>query len=290
MFSARNMRPRGPWSGPALVALFLCLFPVLVVGDEPVRACSSCEAKMKKRGYNHACQAITVTGSGTTAADAASSAFAILGAYPNSQSGVYWIDVPGGVGPTQLYCDMRGGGWMLVMRGTADDPFYGDTRWQSSGDNEAADLSTGAFGAFAKSAAFASYASASRLLLVAGGFNGRGADGVYRWFEFTFGDAAATPQNLMFTSQHRMSWNGSYSLWRQTFGQDRTQSPMFQRGGSSANQDVGADRVVQGCGQPMMFGFQASDGNDVNSGVGPNADYCGRGYAGTGGFFQIWIK
>ena len=73
----------------------------------------------------------------------------------------------------------------------------------------------------------------------------------------------------MFSTQHAMSWNSSYALWRSTFGQDRTENPSFQRYGSSANQTVGEDRGLKGCGQPIMFGFQAHDGpNDVNSGLG----------------------
>ena len=175
---------------------------------------------------------------------------------------------------------------------------YGDARWTSSDETDAANLMTPEFDTFAKFAAFASYDSATRVLLVAGGFSGANANGEFRSFEFVFA-AADTPANLMFTTTSAMSWNSSYEVWRSTFGQDRTSpNPMFQRGGSSANQTVGQDRVGKGCVKPLMFGFQAG-GDDVNSGLGTNPGYCGGGatsgfaggvYMGNGGKVQVWMK
>ena len=230
--------------------------------------CTCCQEAMKLRGYvDNTCR---VKPGGLSAEKAAVSASAILAAYPNSQSGMYWIKIPGGVGAKQVYCDMANGGWMLVMRGLGVDNIdYGDARWTSSDEINAHSLLTPEFGTFAKSAAFASYDLASRVLVVAGGFSGANADGKFRSFEFDFGSPAAAPANLMFTTQSAMSWNSSYGLWRSTFGQDRSNVPMFQRGGSSANQTIALDRAVLGCGTAMMFGFQARDGaNDVNSGLG----------------------
>ena len=260
--------------------------------------CTCCQEAMKLRGYvDNTCR---VKPGGLSAEKAAVSASAILAAYPNSQSGMYWIKIPGGVGAKQVYCDMANGGWMLVMRGLGVDNIdYGDARWTSSDEIDAHSLLTPEFGTFAKSAAFTSYDLASRVLVVAGGFSGLTADGEFRSFEFDF-DAADTPQNLMFTTQSAMSWNSSYPVWRSTFGQDRSSLPMFHRGGSGANQTVGLDRAMIGCGRPMMFGFQARDGGaDVNSGLGINADFCGgnagRGFAGGNwmgnyGSVQIWMK
>jgi len=198
---------------------------------------------------------------------------------------------------------------MLVMRGLgAEKVIYDDARWTSSDETDAANLLTPEFGTFAKSAAFASYDSATRVLLVAGGFNGNNADGEFRSFEFDFA-AADTPRNLMFNTTSAMSWNSSYEVWRSTFGQDRSSQPMFQRGGSSANQTVGLDRAVGGgCGLPLMFGFQADEKvlqtanglpNDVNSGLGTNPGHCGGGatsgfaggdWMGKDGSVQIWMK
>ena len=260
--------------------------------------CTCCQEAMKRRGYvDDTC---FVSPGGDSFEKPAASASAILAAYPNSQSGVYWIKIQGGVGAKQVYCDMTNGGWMLVMRGLgAENIPYGDARWTTSDEIDAHNLLTPEFGTFAKSAAFTSYDLASRVLVVAGGFSGLTADGEFRSFEFDF-DAADTPQNLMFTTQSAMSWNSSYPVWRSTFGQDRSSLPMFHRGGSGANQTVGLDRAMIGCGRPMMFGFQARDGGaDVNSGLGINADFCGgnagRGFAGGNwmgnyGSVQIWMK
>ena len=191
---------------------------------------------------------------------------------------------------------------MLVLRGAGpDDVKYENPKWtspQAEGDQDA--LLTGEHGTFAKSVAFATFEGASRILVKAGGFSGRNADGRYRSFEFTF-DGTGTPQNLMFTTERAMSWNSTYQLWRKTFGQDRESGPpRFGRAGSSANQDVGKDRAIMGCGKPMMFGFNARDGaNDVNSGLGTHGSYCGGGgkagfaggdWAGNNGYAQIWMK
>jgi hypothetical protein len=121
----------------------------------------------------------------------AASASAILAANPNSQSGVYWIKIPGGVGAKEVYCDMTNGGWMLVMRGLGEENIpYGDARWTDSDEIDAHNLLTPEFGTFAKSAAFASYDSATWVLLVAGGFSGANAGGKFRSFEFDFDSPA----------------------------------------------------------------------------------------------------
>ena len=147
--------------------------------------CTCCQEAMKRRGYvDDTC---SIQPPGQSADKPAASASAILAAYPNSQSGVYWIKIQGGVGAKQVYCDMTNGGWMLVMRGLgAENIPYGDARWTTSDEIDAHNLLTPEFGTFAKSAAFASYDLASRVLVVAGGFSGANADGKFRSFEFDF--------------------------------------------------------------------------------------------------------
>ena len=147
--------------------------------------CTCCQEAMKRRGYvDDTC---SIQPPGQSADKPAASASTILAAYPNSQSGVYWIKIQGGVGAKEVYCDMTNGGWMLVMRGIgADNIPYGDARWTASDEFDAHNLLTPEFGTFAKSAAFASYDLASRVLVVAGGFSGANADGKFRSFEFDF--------------------------------------------------------------------------------------------------------
>jgi hypothetical protein len=74
-------------------------------------------------------------GDGLTQATAGSSAYQIKQGYPNSQDGVYWINLAN-VGPTQIYCimnsDFDGGGWMLAMKATTGPTFYFDADYWTS--------------------------------------------------------------------------------------------------------------------------------------------------------------
>lgn len=60
---------------------------------------------------------------GLTMQDFAESAKAIKAAYPNSQSGNYWLNINGVI--KQIYCDMTndGGGWMLYSSFSSDNTF-----------------------------------------------------------------------------------------------------------------------------------------------------------------------
>lgn len=73
---------------------------------------------------------------GLTSSTAANSALEIKNAYPNSQDGIYWINLPT-VGPTQIYCIMdsayNGGGWMMAMKATTGTTFnYSANYWTST--------------------------------------------------------------------------------------------------------------------------------------------------------------
>jgi hypothetical protein len=216
-----------------------------------------------------------------------------------TSSGVYWINLPT-VGAKQIYCDLSvAGGWYLVMKGFGTDDYaYDNAAWTSNVAVNEAGIISNATGSFAKSDAFFYMTSCNQIKLYAGGFSGAGADGTYRNFTFSF-TGTNTPKNLMFTTANAMSWDSSYSTWASTFGQDRGTDPLFERYGSAANQTVASTRGRAGCGQPLMFGFNARDNqNDVNSGLGTHPSYCGGNpgrfsggsWMGNSGYILIWAK
>lgn len=229
----------------------------------------------------------------------------LTGATTNS---LYYISVPT-LGVRQLWCNMTGTyGWMSLMRGFGnDDLAYADARWTNTSDYSRTNLHTGAYGSFAKDAAFYYFTGMTYIRLDAGGFSGANADGAYRTFDFSF-NSANTPTNLMFTTSDRMNWgnigSNSRAAWKSTFGHDREGTPVFERYGSTSNHSIGNEgRGRRGCGQPMMFGYQASDNdnastNDVNSGLGTHPSYCGgspggfsRGsWMGNGGYVNIYAR
>jgi hypothetical protein len=179
-----------------------------------------------------------------------------------------------------------------------DDYAYDNAAWTSNVAVNEAGIISNATGSFAKSDAFFYMTSCNQIKLYAGGFSGAGADGTYRNFTFSF-TGTNTPKNLMFTTANAMSWDSSYSTWASTFGQDRGTDPLFERYGSAANQTVASTRGRAGCGQPLMFGFNARDNqNDVNSGLGTHPSYCGGNpgrfsggsWMGNSGYILIWAK
>lgn len=252
--------------------------------------------------------ATAVVQNGLTPDAAAASAQAIKLTTGTTTNGLYYINVPS-LGTRQLWCNMSGTyGWMFMMRGFGNDGLaYADGRWTDSSDYSRTDLHTGNYGGWAKDAAFYYFTGMQYIRLDAGGFSGANADGSYRTFDFYF-DTTNTPTNLMFTTSNRMNWgnigSNSRAAWRSTFGHDRDGTPVFERYGSTSNHSIGNEgRGRRGCGQPMMFGYQASDSesastNDVNSGLGTHPSYCGgnpggfsRGsWMGNGGYVNIYAR
>jgi hypothetical protein len=107
--------------------------------------------------------------------------------------------------------------------------------------------------------------------------------------EVTFAKEA-TPQNLMTTNDVPFMEYPDYNKWRAAFAQDRAQAPIFMRAGVAVTMGSlcrqNPQNTPSGCGQRCVFCYQAADGsccpcnvtaNDVNSGVGNNAAYCGAG-------------
>ena len=244
---------------------------------------------------------------GLTPEAAGTSAQAIKSLTGTTTNGLYYISVPT-VGTRQLYSEMSGTyGWMLFMRGRGSNGLaYGDSRWTDSSESGRTDLHTNSYGDYAKDSAFYYMNNIQYIRLDAGGFSGANADGNYRSFIFSF-SGPSTANNLMFTTGQRMNWSAenvnTRAQWKSTFGHDREGNPVFERYGSQSNHSLGFEgRGRIGCGQPMMFGYQASDsnggGNDTNSGLGTNPNYCGGSpgvfaggsWMGNGGLVKIWAR
>ncbi len=77
-------------------------------------------------GVDRDCDGISGTEGGAAKACPAQSCSAILAASPSAADGARWIALPSGA-PTQLWCDMRGGGWTLgFLRNSASTGSEGD--------------------------------------------------------------------------------------------------------------------------------------------------------------------
>ena len=222
---------------------------------------------------------------------------AIKAAAAEAVDGVYTID-PDGVGagesPFQVYCDMTTGegGWTLVMKLSKNSFCYGSGNWTNSSAMNAdkmldSDLPN-ALQYDAKSAAFYMLNDVSSL---------RFYTSKDKSVSVSFADSSS-PRTLMTTNSIAFDPYPDYLTWRAAFGHDRQCGPVFMRAGSAITQGScrSGGGVPSGCGQVCTFCFQAADGsykcpaspgqcgsgsnNDVNSGIGQNAAYCGGGQSG----------
>lgn len=174
--------------------------------------------------------------------------------------------------------DVDGSLWVLLFGGPGTDKWcYGDPRWTSAADIQAFNLlqtqmyST-SFGALvlpasaSKLSLFHSLAAFDAVRVVAAGTP----------FDFHFG-SVNTVENLMFTTADTLVSGPTSAQWRTVILSDRTTSnDYFERGGSCANSALGCGSR-DGCGQPLMFGYQYGSASTVNGGLGTNAQYCGGG-------------
>lgn len=102
--------------------------------------------------------------------------------------------------------------------------------------------------------------------------------------------STASPENLMTTNDVPFSTYPDWSSWKATFGSDRNRAPVFVRAGQVVSSGAicrNSNYVISGCGKPCTFCMMAGDGsgcptsgghNDISSGLGGNAAFCGSGY------------
>jgi len=211
--------------------------------------------------------------------------------YPDTSDGVYTIEPQGDGEPFDVYCDMTsdGGGWTLVLKLSKDQFCYGSPKWTDSSphneDKVTNPVLPNAHEYDAKSRAFHLLADTTEL---------RFYTSKDKATSVSF-SSPASPRKLMTTNEVPFSPYPDYESWRLAFGHDRQCAPIFMRAGSALwdGSCRNGGSVPSGCGQPCVFCYQASDGNygcpaspggcgsgsnnDVNAGVGNNANYCGGG-------------
>ena len=155
----------------------------------------------------------------------------------------------------------------------------------------------------AKAAVFSTLVTNQLKMQVYGGSNDGGT------MTLTF-SSAATVQNLMTTNDVPFATYPDWTTWKDLFGSDRYRAPVFVRAGQVilTGSPCRTSGGIAGCGQPCMFCMQAGDGsgcptyaahNDISSGVGNNANFCGGGRSddcSTSGEWQgtrrtlVWAK
>jgi hypothetical protein len=94
-----------------------------------------------------ACTMVRKWRDGSTSALAGTSAAAIKAETGINTDGVYWINLPGGIGNTQCYCRMDrnygGGGWIMAMKATRGTTFpYASTYWTTNNTLNTAQTNT----------------------------------------------------------------------------------------------------------------------------------------------------
>lgn len=215
---------------------------------------------------------------GSTAAQAALSAWDIKMLTGTNTDGVYYINLPT-VGATQVYCLMdtkwAGGGWMMAMKATRGTTFpYASTYWTAINTlNPVSGLSRA--DGDAKFDSFNYYQGKDLLALWPD--IGQGgmlqSTGCWSWVENNFLMGAKTTLQNFFNTNHQINKGSGKSFGGWGFGTFSSQSGFqwygFNYQSSSSNQGVGALYKVR-------WGFAWNNendqsSNDVSGGIGMSA-------------------
>ena len=182
--------------------------------------------------------------------------------------------------------------WALVMKLSKNDFCHGSSRWtdgQAWNPDRMLDSSMPAHKSYdAKSIAFHKLKGVTAIRLQ----TSTGTSEVH--FE-----KSDTPEKLITTNDVKMSTAGGFNRktywdsWQTTFGNARDRAPAFMRANKFVADPAPECRTdpqnpPSGCGQSCVFCMQAGDGsgcpvarahNDVSSGIGLSAAFCGGGDA-----------
>ena len=180
--------------------------------------------------------------------------------------------------------------WALVMKLSKNDFCYGSMRWndgKAHNPDKMIDATTPGIRSYdAKHIAFHKLKHVDAIRLQTTRFRGFLENPV---IEFA---GKGTPETLMTKNTVKLKKYPDWGHWKRAFGSDRNRAPAFFRAGRIVTDPKpicrNANFHISGCGKPCMFCMMAGDGsgcptsgwhNDISSGVGLNAAYCGGGGA-----------
>mmetsp|Transcript_19777 Transcript_19777/g.37214 ORF Transcript_19777/g.37214 Transcript_19777/m.37214 type:complete len:511 (-) Transcript_19777:57-1589(-) len=180
--------------------------------------------------------------------------------------------------------------WALVMKLSKNDFCYGSTKWSDGKAHNPDKMTDTTFPNQreydAKHVAFHKLKHVDAIKLQTNRLRGFPEAPV---IEFK---GKGTPDTLMTKNTVKLKKYPNWDIWKRAFGSDRNRAPAFFRAGRIVTDPKPICRNrnfhISGCGKPCMFCMMAGDGsgcptsgyhNDISSGIGLNAAYCGGGGA-----------
>lgn len=181
--------------------------------------------------------------------------------------------------------------WVLVMKLSKNDFCYGSKRWndgKSFNPDKMIDTTMPNIRSYdAKHIAFHKLKHVDAIKLQTNRLAG------FREMPVIEFAGKGTPETLMTKNSVKLkkhpNWHDWWN-WKRAFGSDRNRAPAFFRAGRIVTDPKPVCRNkgwrISGCGKPCMFCMMAGDGwgcptsarhNDISSGIGLNAAYCGGG-------------